>query len=414
MATQTESPDPQRTIETALGWLAIVLAFSLPLYRPWVSLATTLLILLWLFGRGIRRRATRLRGSRMTYAVLVFVALNVLSLMWTSDVGAGLAYLTKLRYLLLIPIVASAVGPRDRRIAFTVFELSAAVSVVLSIGIFAGVLSIGDAHPGDPAPTMAHLDYSLLLAFAALLVMTRVLYEEMGRRRRLLWSAAAVLMIFGLLVNIGRAGHLAFAGGLLVLLIHWSRGRSPVVTAGVAVSIVLAVALSAWFVPSFKERVRETRGQLHAVLVEHRFDNNLGGRLAAMTVAREIFREHPVLGTGVGGNIPAFRELLDTRFKEFKPAVSWYRHFHNQYAQVATELGIVGLLALGWIFWELIRVRRRNRAMDATALVLATVFAIGFLGEPYFRKQITVVMFSLIAGLVLANDLDAIEKRTSL
>jgi O-antigen ligase len=401
-------------IETSLGWLAIVLAFSLPLYRPWASLATTLLILLWLFGGGLRRRAMRLRGSRMTYAVLVFVVLNMLSLAWTSDLSAGLAYLTKLRYLLLIPIVASAVGPRDRRFAYTAFELSAATSVVLSIAALAGLLSFGNAHPGNPSPTMAHLDYSLLLALAALLVFTRVLYQEMGRSQRLLWSAVALLLIVGLFVNIGRAGHLAFAGGLLVLLVHWSRGRSPVLAAGVAGILVAAVTLAALSIPGFQQRIRETRGQLHAVFVDHQYDNNLGGRIAAMTVAREIFREHPVLGTGVGGNIPAFRELLETQFEEFKPAISWYRHFHNQYAQVATELGLVGLAALGWIFWELVRTPRRNRETDATALVLAAVFLLGFLGEPYMRKQITVVMFSLFAGLVLAEDLDDSEKKASL
>jgi O-antigen ligase len=261
---------------------------------------------------------------------------------------------------------------------------------------------------------MAHLDYSLLLALAALLVLIRVLYQEMGQRRRLLWCAVALLLIVGLFVNIGRAGHLAFAGGLLVLLVHWSRGGSPVLAAGVTAIMVSAVTIAALSLPGFQERVRETRGQLHAVFVDHRYDNNLGGRIAAMTVAREIFREHPVLGTGVGANIPAFRGLLETQFEEFKPAISWYRHFHNQYAQVATELGLVGLAALGWIFWELVRTPRRNRETDATALVLAAVFLLGFLGEPYLRKQITVVMFSLFAGLVLAEDLDDSEMKASL
>ena len=116
------------------------------------------------------------------------------------------------------------------------------------------------------------------------------------------------------------------------------------------------------------------------------------------------------VGTGVGGNMPAFRRVLDSKYSELKPSIYWYRHFHNQYAQVATELGLVGLLALAWIFWTLIREPDRRRDTDAATLVLATVFLLGFLGEPFFHKQITLVMFALFAGLISAEDL---EKETS-
>jgi hypothetical protein len=66
----------------------------------------------------------------------------------------------------------------------------------------------------------------------------------------------------------------------------------------------------------------------------------------------------------------------------------------------------VGLLALAWIFWELIRTPCRRRETDAAALILATVYLLGFLGEPFFHKQITLVMFALFAGLIASEQLD--------
>ncbi|MDH3815922.1 MAG: O-antigen ligase family protein, partial [Acidobacteriota bacterium] len=162
----------------------------------------------------------------------------------------------------------------------------------------------------------------------------------------------------------------------------------------------------------FHARVGEAHTELQNAIVDQRYEGNLGGRVAAMKVAREIFHQHPFFGTGVGANIPAFRRVLDTRFKELKPSIYWYRHFHNQYAQVATELGIAGLLALAWIFWELIRAPHKSRECDVAALILATVFLLGFLGEPFFHKQITVVMFALFAGLISGEQLD--EASTSI
>ena len=108
LATQANSTDEMSSLESYLGWLAIVLAAALPLYRPWVTLASTVILVLWLFGGGLGRRAGRLRSHRLTLAVLFFIALNIISLVWTSDPGAGLRYVTKYRYLLLIPMVATS------------------------------------------------------------------------------------------------------------------------------------------------------------------------------------------------------------------------------------------------------------------------------------------------------------------
>jgi O-antigen ligase len=406
MATQPISHQ-ESTLDTTLGWLAIVLALSLPLYRPWVTLATSAIFLLWLFGGGLGRRLHRLRGHRLTIAVLFFLGLNICSLLWTSDFDLGLKYLTKYRYFLLLPIVASSVGAIYRRFAVTAFELAAGAATLLSVGILAGMFRLRDAHPDNPSPTMAHLDFGVVLALAALMILARVLHTDMKIGHRILWTCLAILTIFGLMINIGLAGHLAFAGGLIVLLIHWAWGRPVRLVAGVTAGVVVTLLL-AWFsLPQVRARVDETRAEVSAAVVDQRYDSNLGGRVAALKVAREVYRDHPFLGTGVGGNIPALRQIVDTRHENLKASIYWYRHFHNQYAQVATELGTVGLLALAWIFWELIRVPHRNRETDAASLILAAVYLIAFLGEPFFHKQITLVMFALFAGFIAGDDLES-------
>jgi len=406
MATHADTTEQESNLESNLGWLAIVLAAALPLYRPWVTLATTAILVLWLLGGGLGLRAGRLRSHRLTLATLAFIALNVVSLVWSSDPGAGLRYLTKYRYLLLIPMLASSVRPIYRRYAVTAFELATGASVVLSAGILVGIFRLRDAHPGNPSPTMAHLDYGLLLALAALMILARLLYSKMSPGHTVLWTTLAIFTICGLMVNIGSAGHAAFAGGLVVLLIHWARGRPARLIFGLGTGFVVTLVLVWFSFPKFQERVGETQTELRNAIIDQRYDSNLGGRIAAMKVAREIFSQHPLIGTGVGGNIPAFREALDTRFRELKPSIYWYRHFHNQYAQIATELGIAGLLALAWIFWELIRAPYQRRETDAGALILATVYLLGFLGEPFFHKQITLVIFALFAGLISAEQLD--------
>ena len=404
---KTTSDTGELTLDTYIGWLAVVLAASLPLYRPWVTLASTLILLLWLVGRGLRQRVARLRHHRLTLAVLTFLALNLLSLLWSDDPAEGLRYVAKYRYLLLIPVAATTIRPRHRNLALNVFQIAAAASALLSLAVFAGLLTVRGAYPGNPSPTMAHLDYALVLALAALLILTRILYEPMAPSRRLLWAGLFLLVTGSLAINIGRSGHLAFIGGLLILLVHWAHGRPWRVITGVVAAVITALLLISTFTSGFRTRVVEGHDELRAILIDQRYDGNLGGRVAAMMVSWEVFRQHPILGTGVGGNIPAFRQILDTDRVELKPAVYWYRHLHNQYLQIATELGLAGLAALAWIFWELLRGPYPNRKIYAYAIVLAAVYLLGFLGEPYLHKQVTLVMFSLFAGLISAEHLDA-------
>jgi len=413
MVTQPEKPHEDSVTTPMIGWLTVVLASSLPLYRPWVTLASTLVMLLWIFGGNLKSEIKRLKHHRLTLAIVVFLALNLLSLAWSGDPGAGLRYVAKYRYLLLVPMVATAVSGLFRKRAAVAFQIGAVGSVALSAAVLLGTLHIGDAHPGDPSATMAHLDYTLILAVCSLLGLTRALYGRMSSRERVLWFAGSVLTAAGLLFNIGRSGQLGFAAGLGVLMLRWAFDASPrVFVASIMAAVVGAIAV--WVLaPPAVLRMADARHEFHAAAVDNDFQSNIGGRLAASAVAARIVRERPLLGTGVGGNIPLFRALLDTEFREFKPAIYWYRHFHNQYAQIATELGVAGLASLGWIFWVLVRGPYRSRGLAAAASVVAATYLVAFLGEPFLHKQIPLVAFALVAGLISGAQLAEKEQGTT-
>jgi O-antigen ligase len=195
-----------------------------------------------------------------------------------------------------------------------------------------------------------------------------------------------------------------------VLLLRWAFDASLRIFAATIVLAVVGV-IAVWVgAPPAVQRMNAARHELHAAVVDHNYQSNIGGRLAATVVAARIVREHPLLGTGIGGNIPLFRQLLDTEFQDFKPAIYWYRHFHNQYAQIASELGVAGLASLTWIFWVLVQGPYRSRGLAAAASVVASVYLVAFLGEPFFHKQIPLIAFALVTGLISGTQLDEIER----
>jgi O-antigen ligase len=247
---------------------------------------------------------------------------------------------------------------------------------------------------------MSHIDYSMVLALAALLTLNRILNTELAMGPRLAWAANFALIVSGLLINLGRSGQLAFAGGFLALGLHWAGRRSLKTTVAFVAGSALIFALVWAAAPRLRHRIEGARDELRAALVDHQYHSNLGTRVGANIVAAEMVRSRPVFGTGVGANMPEFRRLLDTEFPHLKPAIYWFPHLHSQYAQVATELGLAGLLSLAWVFWEILRGPYRSREADGAAIVLATVYIIGFLGDPFLHKQIPLVAFAVFVGLL--------------
>jgi O-antigen ligase len=182
------------------------------------------------------------------------------------------------------------------------------------------------------------------------------------------------------------------------------RNRPWFARAGVLAAVGVALILTYLAVPRFHDRVDAGIVELHDAVVDRRIDTNQGKRIASAIVGFEIVRRHPVVGTGIGGNMMEFRRLLDTDYPQFADAVGWYPHMHNQYLQVVTELGLIGLLSLLAIFAALFSGRYRHDEIRAAAVAVGCAYLFGFFGDPFLHKQLTLVLFALASGIISADD----------
>jgi len=93
----------------------------------------------------------------------------------------------------------------------------------------------------------------------------------------------------------------------------------------------------------------------------------------------EIAKDHPWTGTGLGTFYTAFPQYRNEKISLF------YDHAHNDIAEFASELGIIGLtpLALIWILSLIksIRVQRERRSQLMKAMGFASTMAM--ISAPY-------------------------------
>jgi O-antigen ligase len=141
----------------------------------------------------------------------------------------------------------------------------------------------------------------------------------------------------------------------------------------------------------------------------HRYQASLG--------ALSIFREFPVMGSGIG--------TFGTLFYRFEPAQfrgEWFNYAHNEWLQVLAESGILGflLLIILWLifFIRLVKQWQRSQGLMARGLGLGCLAALAAgafqaLGEFPFRIpgfSLTYAAIAAIAYLALHHVQDSPEQ----
>lgn len=164
--------------------------------------------------------------------------------------------------------------------------------------------------------------------------------SETARSRRLLAATATALTAAGFVLTFSRGG---FVGLVLVVvaacMIGYFKPRHLVV-AGLAVSILLLA------VPQYRTRIASLATVSSLVRQEGgsqatRPDGSIRGRLAEMTAALLVFRDHPLVGVGPGMfKFYAAEYSKGLNIRELEGT----RQAHSLYPAIAAEYGIVGLV----------------------------------------------------------------------
>jgi O-antigen ligase len=381
----------------------ILFCFVSPLSIAAAQIAGGICLLALIFG--FATGGMRYKTNPLDLPLLLFVAINFLSLLTAVDRGRSLHSIRGDWILLFLPMFAQSIrGVRDVRRATTALLAGATIAAIYAgWQMFAGrdlmrhkaLEPIGSFYLGT-AFFGHHLTYggnALMTSLLAFVLASQAIHA----RRRVLFArgGVALVQLGGIIASFARTAWIGFAAGILSTVLA-SRGA----VRRIAVAAFVLAAGVGVAIPTIRERVFSIAGLAD------------DPRVRLWGTAIRIWREHPILGAGHG----SFGRL----FESYKLPGTYMAtgHPHNDILNILVQSGILGVLsfAIIWIrYFRFIARARRFSADDPrdprgplllAGIVVPIGFLVGGLGQCYLIDEVVsmLICFFLAASIAMARE----------
>jgi len=389
-------------IEKYLNYLMIGYAFVLPLSRAGMIAIAGLMLLLALFDYALKEKIALIKKDYVSLAILGFILFNTLSLVWVSSENLfnAIRYVSKYWYFLPIFVFFTSLKSENLYRVISAFILGMFVSEIISYGIFFEIWEFKHGTPDNPSPFMHHIEYSIFLAFTALLLLNRI-FNEGEWKFKLFYSLFFITILGNLFLTNGRTGQIAFMIGLIVLgFMSFKNKFKAFLVSIVLLSTIVGTAYT--FSNTFHQRVAIGKEDIVKVIENKNYCSSWGARLGFWVIASDIFVENPILGVGIKDNMREFHSLVEQKYPEMD-CITYLPHFHNQYLQIVTATGLVGLFIFLFMIYQILKIKLTVKRYYNIKMIFLSLFLFGFVSEPLLHAQFSMLFFSLIVGILLAQ-----------
>jgi O-antigen ligase len=302
---------------------------------------------------GIRRPLLSERFRHMGFAVsayVIFVAIAVCSMFYTTAPGLGSAKLLRLIVVSTLLFISPVLLIKAER------ELWQFVSAfVLLSAVVAGRTLLRLIFP-DPAVTdITRIDEGQAIGASLLIIGFSPWIRK--QRRGLLWVMVP-LLVAGIVATAARGPLLSVVLAGIIGLCSRSRSttwlRKVMVAVPAAIAIVIVGTVWLQWLSSKNPRFEQKQAELREMLSGTWQTGASGGqRLELYQHALDAFAQRPLLGWGIGGWAVA-------RYGYERSSGAFHTEYpHNIILETAVEEGAVGVLALLFFLAAMARVLRR-------------------------------------------------------
>jgi len=328
---------------------------------------------------------------------MAYILACIIAVITAHNMEHSFPSLKKLLLLLIFFWVANSVNTETKRNTLvTILIISGTLAAFFGFYQFwkAGVLN---------PQTRVEGTFSIYMTFAGTLMMVGLVTASrwIFHNYREHWLLLSIFMIsLCLILTLTRQAWLGFIIGLIYLIWNWRKLYLLVLTILMIIFIFASPAI-------VKER-------LHDMIIESGFNQKEGSknlledgtfhmRLSLWKTGILIFKDHFLTGCG-------FKcvDQINKSYPDPKGYVAKYRGMHNNFIQLAIDIGFLGLTAWVWIwiaFSKRIYLKLRDPAtlredywvLYASSATLLAFLVGGFFENNFYDEEVVMVLYFIIA-----------------
>ncbi len=380
----------------------VVYGFLLPLSRAAISFFSILIFAVWI-QKIIRTKDFSIFKEKPVFFFLLFLIFSTISILWTNPlyIDNAIDILRKYMYLWAFLAYAAIIEKKYAKYAIKTFIVGLAISSLISYGVFFEFISLHGVLPQNPSPIMHHIVYSIFLAIGAAFLLHRILNNNLNKGRRFFDLFLFILLSGNLFLINGRTGQIAFIAAVgVVVYLYYRFSLKSLILLGF---LLFSILFSAYHLSdNFNYRVKATiKNTIDAVENDNYFES-VGQRIGTWIISEEMIKKKPLLGYGIGSEMPAFYKYTKTDRKYRFYTELGFPHMHNQYLQILLQTGVMGLGIFVLFLVFLFRSPTTNRQIRDIKYIFLTIFILGFFAEPLIsHRNFSMGLFAFLSGIVL-------------
>jgi O-antigen ligase len=340
---------------------------------------------------------------------LLIIPATILSAIYSENTQYGFSRLQLYLPYLALPVVfwnhksMSEYGFRVFILICMIINTMILVGMIANYAMQFGALTeaIGQGR-SLPSPT-SHIRLSLFTGFLSISGYWLIIYQKINKGT-FLYRALLILatcLLIGLHVLAVRSGLALFYLGALYLLVgSFFTNKNYLKTTALILALAALPVISYYALPSFKMRLDYMKYDLTEFLSGNAGSNSDSDRIRSMATGLQIFKEHKLMGVGIGD----VREAMLTAHINNYDTPTRVNIPHNQFIYFLAATGVVGAIL---IFPALLFPYLRSKGAYSGLISLHGIFFLAScLVEPTMEGTVGIVFHLLFLLLLLNKEKD--------
>lgn len=396
----------QEQLTLYMNYLAIMYAFFLPISSLIRATIFSLILILFMYRRNYWHYLKISLSNPITLAFLLYFFMHVVWLFGTENFSHALRMIKFAEYALIPLLFYTFVSKEFTSKIIIAFLLSIFMAEIISYGIWFHILPIElqffnitiykAISEYEPVIFLDHYRYTVTLSFVISILVYQLLSAKVSITYRTVTSIFIITASINLFLMGGRIGYITFIVLLIFTTFYKFKSKSIIPLTITILFISTTLVFSYYNSPTFKHRIEYTLNTIHKLSInQNDTSTSFGIRLGLWRSALPTIKENFFFGVGTGDHMDDTKQNIPKNEENIKK----FRHLHNQYLEIWTQFGLIGILIFLNIFFQIYKykINDKQNIFIKYALLLTIIIALmtsGF-GNRYYLPLFAVIIVAL-------------------